>query len=116
MDSFVVDALATYRLTRLVTRDAITKPLREKAIAAVYEAESEEPGLKGHGSYAARVAWEGDAAPKVAKLITCPWCVGVWLGFGVMVLRRTMPRVWSPIATALALASVAALTEINEEG
>lgn len=44
-------ALATYRLTRLVTTDSITLPLRIRL----------------------------EARPFVGALVTCPWCLSVWL-------------------------------------
>lgn len=131
VSDLIVDALAAYRVTRLVTRDTITKRLREHVLAIIYSGR-EAPrvrinvGRAGHpdetvpgqeiefDSLVDRVEWERDAAPKLATLLLCPWCVGVWVGFGVMVLRRVMPRVWAPIAEGLALGAMAALVEKGE--
>lgn len=77
----IVDALACYRLTRLVTTDEITRGLRRRAI---------------------------EHLP-----ITCDWCVGVWVAFGVVAVRRIVPRVWAPVATALALSAVTGLLAEN---
>lgn len=128
---FAVDGLAAYRITRLVTRDQLTKQLRERALRAIYAGRPEPrvdilagtvddrsrtvPGERiEFDSLVDRVDWERDDAPKLATLLLCPWCVGVWVGFGVMVLRRVMPRVWSPIAVGLALGAIAALVEKGE--
>lgn len=131
MSELIVDALAAYRVTRLVTRDTITKRLREHVLAIIYSGRPvprQQITVQRAGypretiggeeiefdSLADRVEWERDDAPRLAVLLLCPWCVGVWVGFGVMVLRRVMPRVWAPIAEGLALGACAALVEKGE--
>ena len=41
--------------------------------------------------------------PKLARLITCRWCAGVWIAAGVVGARSLAPRAWTPVARALAL-------------
>lgn len=79
----VVDALAAYRLTRLVVEDTITVRPREALIA------------RGPG-------WAGD-------MLTCPWCVGWWVSVGVVGARIAAPRAWRPVARALALSAIVGL-------
>ena len=86
MIELAVDALATYRLTRLVVVDTITEPLRERVPEGTF----------------------------VGRLIDCPWCVGVWVGMGVALARHAFPRQWEPVARGLALASAAALLTVIE--
>jgi hypothetical protein len=50
--------LAAYRGARLISNDTITKPIRDKLY-----------GLQSHGRLG---KW-------AHSLITCPWCVSVWL-------------------------------------
>lgn len=70
--------LATARLTRLVTRDAITDPPR---------------------------AWiTKHARPSVTYLVHCPWCVSIYLGAGVAVATYNWPRSWPVQIGLLALA------------
>lgn len=88
----VVDALACYRLTRLVVADGITEPIRDRLIT------------KRDGT--TRDWWE--------QLISCRYCVGVWVGFGVMAWRWLAPGVWTPIAYALAIACAAPLVALLE--
>ena len=83
----IVDAITVYRLTRLVVVDGITEPVRERIIS------------KRDGS--TRDWWE--------QLLTCRYCVGVWVGFGVMGARWLIPGVWTPIAYALAISAAAPL-------
>lgn len=80
---FVIDALAAYRITRLVTEDTITEPIRERI-----EARAIISGRK-----------------RLAKLVSCPWCVGVYVGVGVVVARAVAPRQWAVAARALALSA-----------
>lgn len=80
----VVDAAATYRLTRLATRDTFPPAV------AVREYVAELPG-----------GW--------SDLAHCPWCVSVWAGAAVAAARAIAPRAWRPAATALALSTVVGL-------
>lgn len=82
----VVDVLATYRLTRLLQQDDLPP------LPAV-----REWLMKRFGSS----PW--------SALIDCPWCLGVWCGLGVSLLRRVCPRLWDPIAHALAASAVTGL-------
>lgn len=85
-------ALAFVRIVGLVVLDVITEPLRERVIVWLDDA----PGSAG--------AW-------FAKLITCPWCAGMWLAM------VAAPLIWlwgdSPVmlvpALVLALSQVAGM-------
>jgi hypothetical protein len=89
----IVDALATYRLTRFVTADEITEEPRARLVAYL-----EDEGLDG-----------------LAYLVRCPWCVSVWISAGVIAARTFTPRWWEPGARLLALAAVAALVAHGEQ-
>lgn len=54
--AFVIVALAAARLTRLVTEDTITEPLR---------------------------VW-ASSRPFVYELVTCPWCIGFWISLATV--------------------------------
>ena len=79
----IVDALAVHRLTKLVIDDKITEDLRNK----VYEKYGEP------------------ADSKISYLTTCPWCVSMYLGLGVVVARTVAPKAWRPLSYALAFSS-----------
>lgn len=78
-----IDALATYRLTRLLQQDDLP-PL---------------PAVRD------RLMQRYGATPW-SQLIDCPWCLGWWVALGVVGLRRVCPRVWDPIAHALAASAL----------
>lgn len=54
---FVIVALASFRVTRLVVFDQLTEPLRERTVYKL-----SDTGLGG---------WTKD-------LFDCPWCIGFW--------------------------------------
>lgn len=80
---FAIDVLAVQRISRLVTEDTIFDGLRE---------------------------WIALNGPdKLAELVTCPHCVSIYAGAAAVSLRRVVPRLWTPFATALALSAVTSL-------
>lgn len=81
--TLATDALAAHRLTRLVTRDTVTAPLR------------------------ARLPRE----TRAGELVRCGWCTGVWVAAGVTLARRTAPRFWGPLAMMLATADAVGLVD-----
>ncbi len=95
IEPFVVDALAVYRITRLVVDDVILDAPRERMFGWLDGRSSARPS-------------------KVAELLDCSWCVAVWVAFGVVGLRGVLPRAWAPVARGLALSAVAGL--ISEYG
>lgn len=84
MLSFVTDALATYRLTRLAITDEITERPR-----------------KAFRNWALDHRWRW-----LYDLSSCPWCLGWWIAVGVVIARKVAPRAWTPVATALAMSAV----------
>lgn len=116
--ALVIDALATFRLTRLVSKDVIVRGPREWLIARSYRHERDAPpGSQpiDPGDWDAFAASD-DNAPKLAKLLTCPWCVGVWMAAGVTALRSWLEDPWSPVAWIAAVAAVAgALTVATDD-
>lgn len=105
-----VDTLAAARLTRLVTTDTITAPLREKLIRWAYRSQPEmAPSWGGIHPWAELARVDDGDPPWPAKLVTCDWCAGVWVGFGVAVARLIAPGPWALIARGLAIAQASAI-------
>lgn len=89
--SFAVDAAAAWRVTRLVTEDTITAPVRDRADAAT-----------------------GPVGRWLSDLLSCPHCVGVWAAAAVVAARAVFPVGWPYAARALALAAaVSIVSEIR---
>lgn len=111
----LADSLAAYRLTRLVTADTVLRDVRDRLVARAYP-----PGaLSAHAALVgvdlrepgamAEVAMDDPNAPKLAALLTCRFCAGMWVSLFVVAARRYAPRLWDPLAQALAMSAGAAL-------
>ena len=86
---FILLALASMRLVRLVAYDSITTFVRE--------------GLEGHAKH----SFMGT----LYTLMTCPWCLGLWSGFMVSFFYFLTPYAWFFIV-GLAVAAVASVLQI----
>lgn len=78
----VVGAFAVHRLTRLLTEDEITRPLR---------------------------AWAEARGGRVAYLATCPWCVSLYAAAGWALLSHAAPAAVDTAGPVLAWSSAAGL-------
>lgn len=108
----IVDALATDRLTRLATTDVISEPVR----MAILRRTGAEPPPGEDDPTAQEVVESMADPPRLATLVTCRWCAGIWIAAGVSAARTTVPRAWQPVARGLALSSVAVLLARFEDG
>ncbi|HYF29119.1 MAG TPA: DUF1360 domain-containing protein [Candidatus Paceibacterota bacterium] len=89
LGDFVLMALATWRLIRLFTYDAITAFVRD---------------------------WFANAAPHtflgtLKTLINCPWCIGLWFSFIVVFFYFATIYAW-PVILILALAAIGSFLQI----
>lgn len=87
----VIYGLATYRLTRLITRDVITARFRD---------------------------WVWSKRPpessKIGYLFTCEWCMSIWTA-SVLVVSSMITDVTDIAALVLALSAVAGLLTAYED-
>jgi hypothetical protein len=117
LTDLALDAIAVHRLTRLATADEITQPARDWIIEGAYDrahrrsyasmqqsAGVVDLGLPGGWQ---ELVEHDENAPKLATLVTCRWCASIWIGFGVLVVRRR--RWWRPVANVLGWSSVSTL-------
>jgi Protein of unknown function (DUF1360) len=88
-------AVATHKLSRLIAKDPVTSPLR--APFTVFE------GTSGPAELAEDVRGAG-RRKTVGELVSCPFCVGMWVATGF-----TAGYVFMPRATRLAATTLAAL-------
>ncbi len=91
-------SVATHKISRLLTKDPVTSPLRAPF--------TEFRGKAGEGELAEEVRGTG-LRKAMGELVTCPFCVGQWiatsLAFGFVVAPR--PTRWAAsLFTALAAA------------
>lgn len=80
--NLLVDIVAVVRLTRLINQDVITEPLRD-------------------------LVWSKfPPNTKIGYLLTCPWCMSIWAGLSITLLRRYLPGVADIVNTTLAASQV----------
>ncbi len=79
-----VDALAVYRLTRIIVDDEIVEDQRQQAIAWLDRHDME----------------------KVSYLIGCYWCSGFWVSIICALIRSRLPRLWRAVRWPLAASAV----------
>jgi hypothetical protein len=78
-----LDALACYRLTRLIVADGLTAPLRDRVVQI--------------------------GRPMLTEYITCPWCVSPPIAGMVVLAQSLVGGVWIYLAAVLAFSAVAGL-------
>lgn len=93
---WLVDAVAVYRLTRLLAADGITAEVRDAIIEWTHT---------GPDSLLKR---------KVEELVECRWCVSMWVALGLVYLVRRR-RWWANMADALAFSAIGTLLAGLEE-
>ena len=109
--TLLVDVLATYRLTRFATADVLSEPARLAVVRrSSPEAVAEAPDLS-----AQEVVEQLKEPPRLATLVTCRWCAGIWIAAGVTVARLAAPKAWAPVANGLALSAGAVLLARYED-
>lgn len=79
------EVLAGYRILRLIQIDDITRPYRE----ATHRFMTRHQRLKG---------WR--------PLLECPWCLGMWVAFGVAAANAYGGELWQSMAKILSLSLV----------
>lgn len=132
MDPLIVDALAVFRLTRLITEDVFPPVARVRnAIWRRYPPVGQmlphdEWAIADGGQHAFRwsvvaglsVRTEVAVMPHpsgamvtephpIGELIGCPWCVSPYVAIAVLAARRYAPNLWGPVAKVLAASAVA---------
>ena len=89
--ALAVLGLATFRLARLISTDTVSRRLRDE----IWKRHSPAKGL--------------------GYLITCNWCLSIWIGIA-LTISCTMIPVWTLIAaTPFALSAIAGLLTAYED-
>ena len=97
-------ALATHKLSRTVSKDAVTSPFR--APFARFE------GPAGPGEVHEEVAGTG-ARKAVGELMTCPFCLDQWIATGLVTGLAVAPRLTRYVASIFAVRAGADLLQFG---
>lgn len=110
LERLLVDGLAVYRATRLVTSDSLTADVRERVLQLAYRRDGRKLAEPNPSRDKGETPHDDPAPPKLAVLVTCPWCVGFWFTIGAVVWRRSSPGSWGMFAEAAAISTLVGLT------
>lgn len=101
----VIFIFASFRLTRLLVYDKITRFIRSPFID---EKEVTEPD----GSVEMYTKSKGTGLQKwIGDLLSCYWCTGIWTTAGLLWFYYKMPALTEPLLLLLAIAGLAAIVE-----
>lgn len=93
----LLTAAAAHKLSRTVTKAAVTKPVRAPF--------AEETGGGGPGEVMAQPKGDNDIQHSIGELLSCPFCFDVWA-----ITALTAGHVFVPRVTRLVTEAMAALT------
>ncbi|WP_416828775.1 DUF1360 domain-containing protein [Ectobacillus polymachus] len=102
----VIFIFASFRLTRLLVYDKITRFLRAPFI-------DEMEVLAKDGTIETYTKSKGTGLQKwIGDLLSCYWCTGMWTTTGLLLCYYLMPKLTEPLLLILAIAGMAAIIEI----
>jgi hypothetical protein len=100
----VLGGVATHKLSRLLTKGSIASPLRAPFTEFVEPAGSAEHHEQPRGKHGVRHT--------IGELLTCPFCLGVWVGTAYVAGLTGAPR---PTRALAAVFSVAAVSDALQQ-
>jgi hypothetical protein len=102
MSDVVLLGLATQKASRVLTRAKVTHPLRAPF--------TEVEGSAGAGELDERPV--GTPVQKtIGQLLTCPYCIGMWIASGFVYGFAIQPRMTRMVASIFAVSSIADFTQ-----
>jgi hypothetical protein len=90
----VITAFAAHKLSRTVTKDAVTTPLRAPF--------TERAGDGGPGEVMEKPQASDGVTHSIGELLTCPFCFDVWVITGFTIGHVFAPRATRMVADAMA--------------
>jgi hypothetical protein len=105
--TLALTALASYRLTRLVTTDTLLEPWREQVFNR-WPPTWDRARLRWTSEHRHVMRAPEDTVPvrHWAKLLDCSWCAGVWVTAAVVLATRHHPRrvlTWLGLSTVVGM-------------
>ncbi|MGW2823906.1 DUF1360 domain-containing protein [Streptomyces sp. NPDC001443] len=99
----VLTSLATFRLSRLLTKASVTSPLRAPFTRYV--------GPQGPAELH-ETTWSYEGAETVGELVTCPFCMNVWVGSTLTAGQLLWPRATRTVMGGLAAVAGADVSQL----
>lgn len=103
LEAIVLIGLAAFRATWLMTQDSVTAPWRRALEDWAWDTEA--PNVdQAKGAYVPRP--KGPVRVWVCELLTCNWCLGLWLSAGAYCTWRWAGSVVLAVLAVFAVAAV----------
>lgn len=103
----VLLGVATFKLSRLLTKEKVTQPLREPFVERTEPGDGSEVNCEPAGTGIRR---------SVGELLTCPFCISVWFATAFTAVFSMAPRVARLVAGGLTAAVVADVSQYAYAG
>jgi uncharacterized protein DUF1360 len=112
LDDAIIDTLACARIGRLIAADRITRHLRTNIVRYAYGADRTRDLSD---AFVDRMVADDHEAPMLAEFVHCQWCISWYGALFVLAARRLVPRLWDPLARALAMSQVTGMLASHAE-
>ena len=97
LSDLVIGGVATHKFTRLLSKGSVTSPIRAPFT------EFDEPAGSAEHNESAR---GGGVRHTIGELLTCPFCLGQWVGTGYvagLVIAPRQARTWAAVFAVTAV-------------
>jgi hypothetical protein len=98
VEDLLVGGVATHKLSRLLAKSSVASPLRSPF--------TEFEGAAGSAEHHESPRGEHGVRHTVGELLTCPFCLAVWLGTGYVAGLAVAPRVTRAGAALLTVVAI----------
>jgi hypothetical protein len=98
MSDVVIGGIATHKFSRLLARGSVASPLR--APFTLFE------DSKGSSEHEERSRGDHGVRHTIGELLTCPFCVGVWVGTAYVAGLGLVPRATRAWAATFAVTGI----------
>ena len=105
----VVYGLAVFRVVRFFVSDAMLATPREKLRERSHVEQVRTVIERGNERAECRTVGKPGVALVVWMLMTCSWCLSVWVGLGAVLALHLWPGVSFDVALVLAFSAVAGI-------
>jgi len=102
----MIITLAVFRLTRLLVYDSVFRFFRD-----FFVEKATDKDIDGNEIIIRRIYKDG-IKRTVSDLLSCPWCIGMWISLFVSFFYFISPYMWFPIFV-LAIAGFSSLIQIT---
>ncbi len=104
----VLAAVATHKLSRVITKDRVTTPLRAPF--------TEFEGEGGPGEVEEKPKQVGGMRQAIGELLVCPFCLGQWIATAALAGFATVPRATRFICSIFAVVTISDFLQIAYKG